>query len=318
MNEFRRERLIERVREDGLRPDLGPEVEALSQDHPSVLVELALLDNGAEGEHVAGSVVMKALAALNEDAPRRTPAPRRTWMSAAAAVFVLFAGAAASWAAIELGPAWISSLEPAPTHAPAERADPQEEPIPSREASASNPEASASNLQAPAPSVEAPAPNLEAAAEGAASESRSKGAPARVSKGSGVPARRRLPAVDAATLFEAADEARRRGATKEAIALYRKLQRRFPARPEATVSRVSLGQLLLARDRPASAESAFRTYLEMAPRGPLVPEALVGQARALEKLGRSGEERQVWQRLLRDYPRTLHRRRAEARLQALE
>jgi len=93
------------------------------------------------------------------------------------------------------------------------------------------------------------------------------------------------PSDEAAALFGRAVKEREQGRTLEAIATFRSLQHRFPRSPEARVSWVSLGDLLLDDGDPAAALRAFDAYLVAQPSGPLAPEALLGKARALSALG---------------------------------
>jgi hypothetical protein len=118
---------------------------------------------------------------------------------------------------------------------------------------------------------------------------------------------------DADALLEAAARARKDGRTDDAIALYRELGRRFAGTREDGVGCVALGRLLLPRDATA-ALAVFDRCLTDHPRGDLVETALVGRAEALEKLGRTADERAAWSELLRRFPSTLHAERAEARL----
>jgi tetratricopeptide (TPR) repeat protein len=106
----------------------------------------------------------------------------------------------------------------------------------------------------------------------------------------------------AAALLRQAGEARRAGDAERALALYGRLQREFPGLAEATLSEVPLGSLLLERGREREARVHIDRYLDAAPRGVLVAEALYGRARALAALGERSEEQQTWQRLLREFP----------------
>jgi len=94
----------------------------------------------------------------------------------------------------------------------------------------------------------------------------------------------------AAVLFADAVRARRDGQPQRAIALFRELQRQSPATPEARVSLISLGDLLLGSGGDAiGALAAFDEYLRLQPAGPLLPEALAGRLRALIALGRRSD-----------------------------
>jgi TolA-binding protein len=103
---------------------------------------------------------------------------------------------------------------------------------------------------------------------------------------------------DAATLFREANEERRNGRTRAAIAAYRELQRRAPASREAQFSALSLGNLLLATGEGPAALSQFDAALSSPATRNVQAEALYGRGRALGRLGRATEERANWQRVL--------------------
>jgi tetratricopeptide (TPR) repeat protein len=109
-------------------------------------------------------------------------------------------------------------------------------------------------------------------------------------------------AVLPSTLLRQASDARRAGEVERAIGLYRRLAREFPGSPEAVLSAVPLGVLLLDRGLPAAALTEFDRYLGWSRGGSLIPEALYGRGRALARLGDRDEERRTWQRLLADFP----------------
>jgi hypothetical protein len=122
----------------------------------------------------------------------------------------------------------------------------------------------------------------------------------------------------ASELFAKANSLRRGGQTAEAVHAYRTLEQSFPGSPEALVSRVTLGRLLLDRGidvRAALAE--FDTYLSRAPRGALAEEALIGRALALGRLGRTADERGAWSTLVAAHPRSTYAARARARIEQL-
>ncbi|HEU5074876.1 MAG TPA: tetratricopeptide repeat protein [Polyangiaceae bacterium] len=119
---------------------------------------------------------------------------------------------------------------------------------------------------------------------------------------------------DAASLFKDANGARKAGNSDRAVTLYQNLQRRFPASPEAQVSLVLSGRLLLASGQTGRALTLFEQYLKSGAPGGLAEEALSGKAEALAKLGRTDEERQVWRTLLRQFPHSVYVRKARERL----
>jgi TolA-binding protein len=120
----------------------------------------------------------------------------------------------------------------------------------------------------------------------------------------------------AASLFERATLERRHKRDAAAIELYAELQRRFPASDETRVSHVSLGRLLLDHGMSAEAIVQFDDYLASPGDGLLAPEALVGEAHALEASGRGDEARAAWRRLLASYPASVYAPEATQRLQA--
>jgi TolA-binding protein len=124
-------------------------------------------------------------------------------------------------------------------------------------------------------------------------------------------------AVSSSALLRQAREARRSGDVERAIGLYRRLQRTFPRSPEATLSAVSLGGLLLDRHLPRAALTQFDGYLVASKGGVLIPEALYGRGRALGALGDRQEERRSWERLLADFPDSAYAPVARRRLQEL-
>jgi hypothetical protein len=118
-------------------------------------------------------------------------------------------------------------------------------------------------------------------------------------------------------LLRQASEARRTGDAERAIGFYRRLQRNFPRSPEAMLSAVSLGGLLLDRRLPRAALTQFDAYLGASKGGVLIPEALYGRGRALAALGDRPEERRSWERLLADFPDSAYGPFARRRLQEL-
>jgi len=121
----------------------------------------------------------------------------------------------------------------------------------------------------------------------------------------------------ATALLAEAGRARGEGQLDRAASLYRRLQREFPGTPEALVSTVPLGRLLLDGGSARPALAAFDGYLRGMPRGPLVAEALYGKGRALEALGDGVEERRTWERLVTDHAGSAYAPHARRRLAAL-
>ena len=93
---------------------------------------------------------------------------------------------------------------------------------------------------------------------------------------------------------------------------------RFAGSREERTASVLLGQLTLERGQPADALARFEGYLGTDPDGALAEEARLGRALALEQLGQRDDARRAWQDLLQKHPRSLHARRARARLESLQ
>ena len=130
-----------------------------------------------------------------------------------------------------------------------------------------------------------------------------------------LPARSRVE-TSASAVYKSANDARRSGQTKVAIALYLQLQSSYSQSTEAALSRVSLGGLYLENGSAKAALAQFDAYILSANRR-LAAEALFGKGQALESLGRGAEEVQNWQRLLRQYPSSAYATHAQERLQRL-
>ena len=120
----------------------------------------------------------------------------------------------------------------------------------------------------------------------------------------------------AASLLRQVNSARGRGLVDQAVSLFMEIQQKFPGSPEATLSLVSLGKLLMQRGAAGAALQQFSSYL--ASGGPLEEEALVGQAQALSALGRQSEERQTWETLMARFPASVYVARARDRLRILD
>jgi hypothetical protein len=67
---------------------------------------------------------------------------------------------------------------------------------------------------------------------------------------------------------------------------------------------------------PAGALQQFNGYLGGG--GVMSEEAAAGRALALQRLGRTAEERQAWQELLKRYPDSINAERARKRLEQLK
>ena len=128
------------------------------------------------------------------------------------------------------------------------------------------------------------------------------------------------PPVDASgapLLFSQANSARRQGDHARAASLYRGLLETHPDAAEASPTRVALARLLLDDGDARGALPLFETYLRSGD-GALREEAMVGRARAFERLTRAADERAAWTALLQSYPLSIHAARARSRLEELE
>lgn len=121
------------------------------------------------------------------------------------------------------------------------------------------------------------------------------------------------PSESAATLFEAASEARRRGDYAQALTLHRRLQTQFASSREAHASQATVGRLLLDRGDATGALASFDAYQKHGS-GFFDEPVMVGRATALERLGRSDDAREAWRALVASFPDTPWRSHAEARL----
>lgn len=118
----------------------------------------------------------------------------------------------------------------------------------------------------------------------------------------------------AAVLFRMANEARRAGEPQKAGTLYQKLQRQFPGSPQAQLSHVSLGHLLLGSGRVQQALEQFNRALRSAGASRVQAEAVYGKGLALGRLGRAAEERVIWRRLLANFSESPYAAHARRRL----
>jgi TolA-binding protein len=119
--------------------------------------------------------------------------------------------------------------------------------------------------------------------------------------------------LSAEQLLQKANQARRSGDAKEAIRLFRRLQRDYPSSREAGLSLVALGTLLLERGQATLALEQFNRYLASAGAA-LTAEALYGKGQTLARLGLVAEEQQNWQRLLAKFPKSPYATHAKRRL----
>lgn len=122
-------------------------------------------------------------------------------------------------------------------------------------------------------------------------------------------------ALTAAELFSSANRARVQGDVTRAIATYRQLEATFPHSVEAGAAHLSLGVLYLQAQKPAEALAELR--LRQRGSSALEAEALWTEAQALQRLGRSAEERAALQHLVQAYPGSAYVTAANRRLAEL-
>lgn len=223
---------------------------------------------------------------------------RSAWLYAAAAVLV---------AGVSLATSALVQPRPAAEVGPVARLL-----EPSLRAAVARPRAATPPAAAPSEGEAAPAPTGATPPELAPATPK----PHEAARGSSAAASS-PSASTAEQLFREANDARRAGRSRRAIELYRALQKGFASSPEATLSLVSLGGLLLSTGSAAAALAQFDRYLGVAGPRPLAVEALYGRGRALRALGRAGDEAQTWRRLLREHPGSPYVEHARRRLAEL-
>jgi len=124
------------------------------------------------------------------------------------------------------------------------------------------------------------------------------------------------PTATAADLLEEARRLRAGGQYEPSAEAYRRLVQRFPSSPEAHAAIVSLGQLELSQlGHPEAALHWFEKYL--ASSGQLRQEAAYGKIQALQRLGRSSQERAEITRFLQEFPKSAQASTLRSRLDAL-
>jgi TolA-binding protein len=237
---------------------------------------------------------------------RARPARRAIWVAAAALLLVASAASAGWWRYARLREDAASAIAPpaAPARAHAHR-----------RGTAANAPTGAPLPEAPVPQP-APTPTAAPPPSNAGAEARPSPAAAGVAA---PPVRPPAPAPrpGPGDLFREAAEARRQRDARRAVRIYRLLQSGYPRSDEAVLSHLSLGELYLGLGAPDAALEQFDAYLADGA-ADLGEEASVGKARALERLGRADDEHAAWQALLRRYPTSDYRWRAQERLRQLD
>lgn len=120
----------------------------------------------------------------------------------------------------------------------------------------------------------------------------------------------------AADLLEEARRLRAGGQYEPSAEAYRRLVQRYPESAEARAAIVSLGQLELSQlGHPEAALHWFEKYLTSA--GQLRQEAAYGKIQALQRLGRSAQERREIAHFLQEFPKSAQASTLRSRLDAL-
>ena len=127
---------------------------------------------------------------------------------------------------------------------------------------------------------------------------------------------RDTPQMTPSTLFSEANAARVRGDHAIAIQGYRSFMHDFPSAPEARLSHVTLGKLLLDRGDARSALDELDLYLRTGD-STLREEALTAKAMAFSHIGNSSEEAAAWATLIDQFPNSMHVPKAKSRLAEL-
>lgn len=234
---------------------------------------------------------------------RRVPAIR---VGAAAAIVLLVAGVASGAILLRVRNADVSVARTDPAHPARTRARKAAALPPTHSVAAAEPAALPAPVPAPLPPAPAAAEARAPAGAGPNAMKRAAGRVAAIADHTAAPP----TTEDASALFARAVTERERGRTFAALATFRSLQGRFPRSPQAVLSLVSVADLALDTGDAASALAAFDEYLAAAPSGTLVPEALVGRARALSSLGRATEADAVWREVARRFPDSPYVRRS--------
>jgi ferric-dicitrate binding protein FerR (iron transport regulator) len=157
-------------------------------------------------------------------------------------------------------------------------------------------------------------------AEDIAPASKDEGSSAEAPKGhrleKAVPGAPMAQPASAADLLEEARRLRAAGQYEPSADVYRRLEQRYPESAEARAATVSLGQLELSQlGHPEAALHWFEKYLSTG--GQLRQEAAYGKIQALQRLGRSAQERREITRFLEDFPKSAQASALRARLDTL-
>jgi TolA-binding protein len=136
---------------------------------------------------------------------------------------------------------------------------------------------------------------------------------------SGEPAR--TPAASrpsAESLLRAAGECRAAKDWECAEENFAKVIEYYPGLPDAATAMLPLAEILLEnQSRPKEALLYFKRYQKRRPESGLGQEALFGECRSLEKMGRMTEEKTCLEQYLAKYPNSLYTQMAKSRLMGI-
>ena len=116
----------------------------------------------------------------------------------------------------------------------------------------------------------------------------------------------------APVLFRRANELRKSD-WDAAAALYERLALRHTESREAGVAEMALGKHALSEGRALKAVQWFEAY-QHREGGELAAEAIWGEARALQSLGETARARELWTRLIEQYPASAYAAAAREQL----
>lgn len=119
-------------------------------------------------------------------------------------------------------------------------------------------------------------------------------------------------------LLNEANKARRSRNWTEALRIYQQIVMQHPDDLASKTSLIAIAEIEIEQmQKPDQALRHYEQYLQIAPHGPLAPEALMGKANALRKLQRFEEEKVTLQQFVRTYETHIYAQMANERLRQL-
>jgi TolA-binding protein len=119
-------------------------------------------------------------------------------------------------------------------------------------------------------------------------------------------------------LLQIGDISYRLGRYRDALTAYQRYLEQYPRGWAVLLGGLGKGHALEALGQLEEAAATFRSLTERYKGHSLTGEALTGLGRCLERLMRQGEAKEVYQRIIKEYPGTPWSRLAERRLAGLE